>query len=116
MLKIPYIHVVKPNQYLAGSKPLSKQEEEEFYNYEKIKKPIQAHFEKLKITDLQTPNTMDQRWIFNSEYRTVYSDNCCHFNRVGKGIIVEDLISNVEPIFTNLQSKRLILKHGDEVN
>ena len=32
------------------------------------------------------------------------------------GIIVENLISNFEPIFTNLLSKRLMLKRGDEVN
>jgi len=101
--KIPYIHILQPNQYVVGSKPLSNLETEEFYGYEPYKKPIAAHYHNLSISNLATPYKLDQRQLFKSEKRTVYSDECCHLNRLGMEMIVDDLISSFTPLFSGLK-------------
>ena len=102
--KIPYIHVLQPNQYLVGSKPLSSLEIEKFYNYDTYKKPIGKYYGTLSMDLLSTPNKVDQRYLFESENRTVYSDQCCHFNRLGMSMIIDNLIDETQPIFQELFS------------
>ena len=101
--KIPYIHILQPNQYVVGSKPLSNLEIEKFYGYEPYKKPIAAHYHNLSISSLDTPYKLDQRQLFKSEKRTVYSDECCHLNHLGMETIVDDLISSFAPLFFRLK-------------
>ena len=88
---------------MVGSKPLSNLETEKFYEYEPYKKPIAAHYHNLSISNLATPYKLDQRQLFKSEKRTVYSDECCHLNRLGMETIVDDLISSFAPLFFRLK-------------
>jgi hypothetical protein len=45
---------------------------------------------------------LDQRFLFKNEERTVYLDNCCHFNKLGITTIIDDLIDNFIPIFNSV--------------
>ncbi len=103
---IPYIHVIQPNQYLKNSKPFSKKEVAEYLNYAPYKDPIELHYQKLSLDELLTANRLDQRWIFIDEIRTVYSDNCCHFNKLGMETIISDILDNFEPVFESLLSSQ----------
>ena len=97
--KIPYLHILQPNQYLIGSKPLSDTEIEQFYDFEMYKNPIENYYATLNMEWLDAEYTIDHRNLFNSEERTVYSDNCCHFNRIGIKTIVTDIIERASPMF-----------------
>ena len=99
---IPYIHVLQPNQYFLGSKKLTKIELEKFYNYMPYKKPIESYYGMLSMQELNVKNKIDQRYLFKEEPRTVYSDNCCHFNKLGMKIIIRDIIERASPIFLKL--------------
>ena len=54
---------------------------------------------------LITPYKIDQRYLFEEEDRPVYADQCCHFNKLGMNIIIDDIISKAEPIFKKLLSE-----------
>jgi hypothetical protein len=103
--KIPYLHFVQPNQYLKNSKPLSILENANFTNYPIYGDPIANYYEKLNVSKLKALNKYDHRYLFKEENRTVYSDNCCHFNLIGMDMIVNSIISDALVVFENLLSK-----------
>ena len=45
---------------------------------------------------------IDQRSLFITEERTVYSDQCCHFNKLGMETIIDDIMIKAEPVFRKL--------------
>lgn len=96
---IPYIHVVQPNQYLPGSKILSDLEIRDFGNNEPFKNAIKSYYSKLDIFAIESDHKIDQRFLFKDEKRTVYSDACCHFNRLGMITIINNIILEASPVF-----------------
>jgi hypothetical protein len=96
---IDYIHVLQPNQYLAGSKIFSNKEKEDFLNYDFYGKPISENYSKLSKKNLTTNNFRDQRYLFENTTETVYADNCCHFNQFGMRMIINDIIFSNAAIF-----------------
>lgn len=104
---VPYIHVLQPNRHQVGSKPLST---EELYGNNANKKPlarplsvsIERHYDSLDMSNLIAEYKIDQRSLFITEERTVYSDQCCHFNKLGMETIIDDIIIKAEPVFRKL--------------
>lgn len=103
---IPYLHFVQPNQYLKGSKPLSTIEKANFTNNVEHGGPIALYYDKLKVSELQTFSKYDHRYLFKGENRTVYSDECCHFNYLGMDNIIDSIISDASDVFEKLISKK----------
>ena len=100
--KIPYLHIIQPNQYLKNSKNFSEKENREFLTDSVFKNIIERHYSKLNLNMLLTDNKLDQRFLFKNEERTVYLDNCCHFNKLGITTIIDDLIDNFTPVFNSV--------------
>lgn len=100
--KIPYLHVIQPNQYLKDSKNFSEKENREFLIYLPYKNAIERYYSKLNLNMLLTDNKLDQRFLFKNEERTVYLDYCCHFNKLGITTIIDDLIDNFTPVFKSV--------------
>lgn len=103
--QIQYVHILQPNQYHEGSKPLSDVEQNRYYApnldfalavkecYPKlIASGSQFRREGIAFYDL-TP-------LFASESETIYSDYFCHYNRRGTELLataVADRILEVIP-------------------
>jgi len=92
-----YIHILQPNQYLLGSKKLSDYELKNCFNKEnKWGQTIGQYYHKLidRNCDYKNANINfhDFTDIFNSEERTVYTDDCCHVNTYGNQIFSQKII------------------------
>lgn len=87
----PFFHFVQPNQYDRGSKPLSDEERERFttnsgwfdlvtQNYERLEEMS----ERLRAKGVESYYLGD---IFEGIADTLYSDECCHMNDRGLGML-----------------------------
>ena len=99
---IPYIHVLQANQYIPSSKKFSNKEKTFFLHNEKLKKPVINYYKLLDLGSLETNLILDQRFIFINEARTAYSDACCHFNKLGMQLIIDNIIENFQLNFIKL--------------
>jgi len=87
---IKYYHFIQPNQYYKGSKVFNDEEkviafeEEGSYHYKVFAQAGYPLFveEGKKLKESGIP-FYDLTMIFKDEKRTVYSDKCCHFNKLG---------------------------------
>lgn len=102
---IIYIHALQPNLHLPQSKPLSEMELKEFNADTPYKMPIEKYYGSLDFSEIDALYKIDQRFLFKSEKRTVYSDKCCHFNKLGMTVIIDDLIINARTAFTNVMDE-----------
>jgi len=96
---IDYIHILQPNQYLEGSKIFSKEEREKYLGFDLYGAPIKLTYGLLSNKNLVNSNFRDQRYLFQNVSQTVYSDNCCHFNKLGMEYIINDIIFSNDEIF-----------------
>jgi len=92
-----YVHVLQPNQYVTGSKPLSENEkqiaisptpgmaETTSQGYERLAQRI-ADIEQARIPFL------DATMIFQNVTEDVYFDTCCHFNKLGSDILLDAIM------------------------
>jgi hypothetical protein len=105
-LGVPYLHVLQPNQYLAGSKPLSDQETSEFYvqgwaHQDAAGAGYPLLVEAGRELAAQGIAFHDATQIFAKEPRTTYSDACCHLNELGiqmlSDLIVADAFNLLDP-------------------
>lgn len=104
---IDYIHVLQPNQYLDGSKPLSDEERSYALSNEIYGKWIRKYYNILSQDGLKTPHFYDQRLLFQTTRETVYKDSCCHFTERGDETISSDIIQRFKDIFEKrLSAKR----------
>ncbi len=100
--EIPYIHVIQPNQYFEGSKPLSEQEKKvafdpglEWSQVARKSYPVlvkmaeQMNSKGFPIADLTQ--------IFKEVREDVYTDVCCHFGLTGNAILAH----HIAPIILN---------------
>lgn len=86
-----YLHIIAPSQYVKGSKNFSEQEKQEYldYEYEPI---LSKYYEKLiNFNNLNIQNSLDLKYIFKDEDKTVYRDACCRLNDYGVNIISEKI-------------------------
>ena len=97
-----YYHFLQPNQYVAGSKPLSPEEKRTAYA------PDEAYGRAASLgypalfaagRELATEGVpyIDATGIFKDHPETLYSDTCCHLNPAGYGILADFIVGRVLP-------------------
>ncbi len=91
---IRYFHMLQPNQYLPGSKPLSRAESETAYDPESpYRAVIEEGYPLLRTAGegLRASGISfhDLSMIFADTKETLYGDNCCHFNGEGNRILCD---------------------------
>lgn len=101
--KIRYFHFLQPNQYVSGSKPLSKEElagaflpDSQFR--EIVENGYGAMQKEGELLKKSGENFYDLTSIFKNNHETLYLDPCCHFNKQGLAImanrIAEAIVSS----------------------
>jgi len=85
---IQYLHFLQPNQYLPGSKTLTEEERQVAFDPTvaatgRIATAYPMFIERGHELAEEGVNFVDLTMIFKDESRTVYSDDCCHFNTLG---------------------------------
>ena len=97
-----YYHFLQPNQYIPDAKPLSPEEQRNFYV------PSMLPFTDYATTypllqqlgsDLQQQgvNYFDLTQIFNTHPETLYSDGCCHLNQRGYELLAAAIVQRLAP-------------------
>jgi hypothetical protein len=97
---IRYVHVLQPNQYLPGSKPLSSTERENAFEAESPYRAVveqgyplmQAAGRELRQAGV---SFHDLSMVFDETDETLYVDNCCHFNGEGNRILCESIAASM---------------------
>jgi len=93
---IRYYHLLQPNQYVEGSKPMNREERSRAFTEDHFYRPsvlqgypwlrrhgAQLAAEGVRFTDL----TM----IFSGVERPIYIDDCCHIDRFGYKMIADEI-------------------------
>jgi len=96
--KFTYINIIQPNQYLKGSKILSKSELS-LLTYDKYGEPISKYYKNVNINDFNLKHKLDLRYIFKDNKTTLYSDYCCHLNNHGMYLIADEIINKFTDVF-----------------
>lgn len=91
---IRYLHVLQPNQYDPGSKPLTATEEKDAFDPEGPYKPvIEQGYPLLRAAGKELAEAgvafCDLSFAFQDVDETLYVDSCCHFNGEGNRILAE---------------------------
>jgi len=89
---IPYHHFLQPNQYVEGSKPLSRQERAQAFREDSVYRPVvvagypllRRAGRELAAEGIAFDDLSD---VFAGVDETLYVDDCCHFNRRGNAIL-----------------------------
>jgi hypothetical protein len=69
------------------------------------REPVAAYYGLLSLNDLLALYKLDQRYLFESEERTVYTDNCCHLNNLGMEIIIDNILDQFDSVFAGLMAR-----------
>ena len=91
--KIPYLHVIQPNQYF--SKKVLSNEEKTFAVWEKspYKDPIENGYsflvDRIPIMRSKGVPIISGVNLFEDISETIYSDSCCHLNQLGNEILAD---------------------------
>lgn len=97
---IRYHHFLQPNQYVEGSKPLTEEERATAWRADHPYRAgarrgygllVRAGEELLEAG----VRYVDLSGIFSSETRTVYADDCCHYNALGNEILARRIAREV---------------------
>ncbi|MFK7988843.1 MAG: hypothetical protein AB8I08_22685 [Sandaracinaceae bacterium] len=83
-----YVHVLQPNQYLDGRKPLSDEEVRLYHHPDSPYGQVAADgyarlFAEAPRLAEAGVHYHDLTRLFEEDTRTLYMDDCCHFNQVG---------------------------------
>ena len=90
-----YFHFLQPNQYVANSKVFTDEELEVAINpvQSPYKTAVEKGYQQLMDAGAKLPaqgvQFMDLTPLFREEARSVYNDQCCHFNDLGYRLIAE---------------------------
>ena len=86
-----YLHVVAPSQYVKGSKHFSDEEKKNYLEYE-YGPILSKYYEKLiNFKNLDLKDSLDLKYIFKNEKKTVYRDACCRLNDYGLNLVSEKI-------------------------
>ena len=86
-----YLHVVAPSQYVKGSKNFSDEEKKNYLDYE-YGPILSKYYEKLiNFKNLDLKDSLDLKYIFKNEKKTVYRDACCRLNDYGLNLVSEKI-------------------------
>lgn len=97
---IRYVHFLQPNQYLPGSKRLTDEERASAYDpdvaatqrVETAYPLLRARGRELRAQGVEF---VDLTMLFRDERRSVYSDTCCHLNRLGNELMAAEIARTV---------------------
>jgi hypothetical protein len=94
---IEYFHVLQPNQYVENSKAFTDQEKALAVVSAPLSLSVVKSYRLLiaRGKTLGLVNYLDATRIFIDEKRTVYADNCCHFNKLGNEILADAIMREV---------------------
>lgn len=89
---IAYHHVLQPNQYLAGSKPLGPEELEHAWKEDHpYRQPVIEGYPHLIAAGAELRargvSFQDLTQVFADVEEPLYFDECCHFNRAGNALL-----------------------------
>ena len=95
-----YLHFLPPNQYIAGSKPLSEEERENCYLPEQgYAVSVVAGYPRLRERGpklvAQGVRFHDLTMLFQETEETTYSDWFCHFNQRGNDMLAEQIAAEL---------------------
>jgi hypothetical protein len=93
---IQFFHFLQPNQYITGSKPLSDEEKKittAMHNSipQRVKKGYALLLKEGESLSQEGVNFHELTMIFKNETRTLYTDDCCHFNKLGNDILAKEI-------------------------
>ena len=86
-----YLHVIMPSQYVEDSKKFSSKESDEFIGYEYGQIISKYYSKMINFNNLNLKNSLDLKYIFKNETKTVYRDRCCRFNDYGLNAIASEI-------------------------
>lgn len=100
-----YVHALQPNQYVAGSKPLSAEERELHWTADHPYRPfvergypeLRRAGEELRSEGIRFVDLVD---VFADEERTVYIDDCCHVSQLGSDLLSRPIAGHVQRLLT----------------
>lgn len=94
-----YVHALQPNQYVPGSKPLSSKELNEAVSSQDYAEAVATGYPALEEQSRRVVEAgihfVDLTQLFADVPQTVYSDQCCHINRLGYEMITARLAEEV---------------------
>ncbi len=104
---IRYFHFLQPNQYHAGSKPLSEQERREAYIEGHPYRPGVLRTYPLLVRQgaelvRDGINFVDLSSVFAGNEQTLYVDACCHLGPEGYEIVIDAMVEAMRPHFSAL--------------
>ncbi len=87
-----YFHFLQPNQYVAGSKPLSDEERAKAHDEDSPYRPVaERGYPLLRQVgaELRAAGVwfVDLTEVFSGVGETLYIDTCCHFNAKGNALV-----------------------------
>ncbi len=98
--RFAYVHVLQPNQYVPGSKPLSEREKEiAISTTPGVAETTARGYELLagRIPELRRAGVdfLDATKVFQNVREDLYFDTCCHFNKQGNDILLDAVMAFV---------------------
>lgn len=101
---IRYVHVLQPNQYDPGSKPLSSEEKDKAFDGEgPYRGAIEAGYPLLREAGARLRDTgiafVDLSGVFAGVEETLYVDSCCHFNEEGNRLVAAAIAKAAHDVF-----------------
>lgn len=94
-----YLHVIAPSQYVKGSKNLSDEEKKNYLEYE-YGPILSKYYEKfINFKNFDLKNSLDLKYLFETEKKTVYRDACCRLNDYGLNLVSEKIAKYLKDNF-----------------
>lgn len=95
-----YYHILQPDQYVEGSKRLTKEEKRIAYNDKHIyRKSVVIGYpmliQKGRMLIKNNVNFIDATMLFANVDETLYCDDCCHLNKQGMRILADYIIQEI---------------------
>ncbi len=98
--RIGYLHVLQPNQYVAGSKPLTAEEREIAIEPKHKYRPGVIHgYPRLVSAGRQLAaegvDFLDLTMLFSKTRQPIYIDDCCHYNQQGNDMVADSIADRI---------------------
>ncbi len=92
---IRYFHFLQPNQYVPDSKPFTDEENRLYRNNPIYKVPAEEGYPYLMAAgDILLASGVDYcdlTFLFDGITETIYRDDCCHYNDLGRRLVAEEI-------------------------
>lgn len=101
---IVYLHVLQPNQYFPGSKPLSAKEQNDMFVSEQeygiaIAKGYPLLIRAGETLQKDGVEFHDLTQLFSTTEETIYADYFCHYNQQGNDMLAEAVVEKLRQAF-----------------